>query len=639
MSKQLAKRAPTRRPRASPVSRAAQALPATAATRSSRSTTRTSPSLRQFISEKGKIRSRRITGACRRHQNQIAQRRQARARARAAALRQRAVGDARARWTASAILLKDVDELGERGHRRRRLEGLPAQLPDPAQARPAGHQGRSIAAAKRRLEPAERAAREAARSAPGERRAADQDGAHDLAAGRRRRPPVRLGHRAGHRRRRSARRAACSIDRRKVHLDEPIRERRHPHGRRRGRRRRHRHRQDHGRRAEVRKAPSGAPSPSSTAIGGPVAVSATPRGGAAAEHRGRAVGARRDAALRAGALRARDRGRRLRPEDFYRDAHRVDLTRRCSRLTTRAEPVDALTVSRRSSSSAASSRTAGGQAYVDELAGGGADRRQRAPLRADRQGATRCCAACSTPPTRSRPASHDHEARRASSSSEAERAALRGRPRRPPEDFRSIEEVLHERARQARAALARGHVAHRHAVRLQGPRRDHRRLPARQPDHPRRAPVDGQDRAGHEHRRERRASTTAGRWRCSRSRCPRPSSRSASSPRQARDQGRRPAQGPRRATSDWPKIVEASRAARRRRRCTSTTPRDIGILEMRAKARRLHQQASEHGGLGLIIVDYLQLMRADARVDSRVAAGRRDEPRAEDPRARARACR
>ncbi len=29
-------------------------------------------SLRRFISEKGKIRSRRITGACRRHQSQIA---------------------------------------------------------------------------------------------------------------------------------------------------------------------------------------------------------------------------------------------------------------------------------------------------------------------------------------------------------------------------------------------------------------------------------------------------------------------------------------------------------------------------------------------------------------------------------------
>src|SRR5438046_771743 len=36
---------------------------------------------------------------------------------------------------------------------------------------------------------------------------------------------------------------------------------------------------------------------------------------------------------------------------------------------------------------------------------------------------------------------------------------------------------------------------------------------------------------------------------------------------------------------------------------------DIGILEIRAKARRLHQQTD--GGLGLIIVDYLQLMRPD----------------------------
>jgi replicative DNA helicase len=46
---------------------------------------------------------------------------------------------------------------------------------------------------------------------------------------------------------------------------------------------------------------------------------------------------------------------------------------------------------------------------------------------------------------------------------------------------------------------------------------------------------------------------------------------------------------------------------------------DIGILDIRAKARRLHQQTmAQHGGLGLIIVDYLQLMRADTRVENRV---------------------
>jgi replicative DNA helicase len=46
---------------------------------------------------------------------------------------------------------------------------------------------------------------------------------------------------------------------------------------------------------------------------------------------------------------------------------------------------------------------------------------------------------------------------------------------------------------------------------------------------------------------------------------------------------------------------------------------DIGILDIRAKARRLHQQTrAEFGGLGLIVVDYLQLMRADSRIESRV---------------------
>jgi replicative DNA helicase len=46
---------------------------------------------------------------------------------------------------------------------------------------------------------------------------------------------------------------------------------------------------------------------------------------------------------------------------------------------------------------------------------------------------------------------------------------------------------------------------------------------------------------------------------------------------------------------------------------------DVGILDVRAKARRLHQQAqAEFGGLGLIIVDYLQLMRADSRIENRV---------------------
>ncbi|HYF28030.1 MAG TPA: replicative DNA helicase [Baekduia sp.] len=46
---------------------------------------------------------------------------------------------------------------------------------------------------------------------------------------------------------------------------------------------------------------------------------------------------------------------------------------------------------------------------------------------------------------------------------------------------------------------------------------------------------------------------------------------------------------------------------------------DVGLMDIRAKARRLHQSThAEFGGLGMIIIDYLQLMRADTRQESRV---------------------
>jgi replicative DNA helicase len=69
------------------------------------------------------------------------------------------------------------------------------------------------------------------------------------------------------------------------------------------------------------------------------------------------------------------------------------------------------------------------------------------------------------------------------------------------------------------------------------------------------------------------------------------------------------------ADREWPKIIEASERL-------SAAPlyvddsSDTGVLEIRAKCRRLHAQVD--GGLGLIIVDYLQLMRAEGRVESRV---------------------
>ena len=86
---------------------------------------------------------------------------------------------------------------------------------------------------------------------PGVRRPAQPHGPDDLPAGRRRRPPVRLGHQPGHRRRdprgaRHPRRQAQGPPR------GPDQARRHLHGRRGGRRRRDRHDQDHGRREVAR---------------------------------------------------------------------------------------------------------------------------------------------------------------------------------------------------------------------------------------------------------------------------------------------------------------------------------------------------------------------------------------------------
>ena len=43
----------------------------------------------------------------------------------------------------------------------------------------------------------------------------------------------------------------------------------------------------------------------------------------------------------------------------------------------------------------------------------------------------------------------------------------------------------------------------------------------------------------------------------------------------------------------------------------------LSILEMRAKSRRLQREREREGGLGLIVVDYLQLMRAHSKTDNR----------------------
>jgi replicative DNA helicase len=69
--------------------------------------------------------------------------------------------------------------------------------------------------------------------------------------------------------------------------------------------------------------------------------------------------------------------------------------------------------------------------------------------------------------------------------------------------------------------------------------------------------------------------------------------------------------------AQWPKILDATQRLVRAPLYVDDSS-DLSSLDVRAKARRLHQQMQPHGGLGMIIVDYLQLMRAEAGVESRV---------------------
>ena len=65
----------------------------------------------------------------------------------------------------------------------------------------------------------------------------------------------------------------------------------------------------------------------------------------------------------------------------------------------------------------------------------------------------------------------------------------------------------------------------------------------------------------------------------------------------------------------WPKVLKASNKLAGAPIWIDTSS-DLSTLELRAKARRLHSK--EENGLGLIIVDYMQLMRADDPRQSRV---------------------
>ncbi len=66
------------------------------------------------------------------------------------------------------------------------------------------------------------------------------------------------------------------------------------------------------------------------------------------------------------------------------------------------------------------------------------------------------------------------------------------------------------------------------------------------------------------------------------------------------------------SSKDWPKVVKACNLLESAPLWIDDSS-DLGLLELRAKARRLHAQEKSrgHDGLGMVIVDYMQLMRSD----------------------------
>jgi replicative DNA helicase len=69
----------------------------------------------------------------------------------------------------------------------------------------------------------------------------------------------------------------------------------------------------------------------------------------------------------------------------------------------------------------------------------------------------------------------------------------------------------------------------------------------------------------------------------------------------------------RRGRADWKKVTAAANTLSKVPLWIDDSS-DLSVLDIRAKARRLAQQID--GNLGLIVVDYLQLMRSDSRSDS-----------------------
>ena len=302
---------------------------------------------------------------------------------------------------------------------------------------------------------------------------------------------------------------------------------------------------------------------------------------------------------------------RLHPEDFYREAHAIVFTAMLD-LHNGGEPVDALTLVEHLKQ-AGQLEAAGGRSAIDLLASSVpavGHLRQYARIVRENAMLRRLLRAAYDIQERV----HSHDAPPRELVDIAERLILEVAHEDSRKDFHAINDVLDVEITKLEQLSREGKAITGTPSGFEDLDNITGGFQPGQPDHPGRAPVDGQVRADGQLRRVRRAQLRTRPWRCSRSRCPSPSSRSASSRRRRRSRATTCARGACRRRA-------GSRSSRRRtgsrsRRCSSTT-RPTSRCSTCAR-RRAGCSSSTPTGSGLILIDYLQLMRGDGRTDSRV---------------------
>jgi replicative DNA helicase len=281
---------------------------------------------------------------------------------------------------------------------------------------------------------------------------------------------------------------------------------------------------------------------------------------------------------------------RLHAEDFYREAHGIVFTAMLD-LHNAGEPVDALTLVEHLKQ-AGKLEAAGGRSAIDLLAASVpavGHVRQYARIVRDNAMLRRLLRAAYDIQERV----HSHAAAPRELIDIAERSILEVAHEDSRKDFQSIHDVLDIEITKLEQLSREGKSITGTPSGLRGSRQHHRRLPARQPDHPRGAAVDGQERLMANFA-EHAALGSNKAVRCSRSRCRSPSSRSASSRRRRPSRATTCARGacPRRAGS---KILEASNRLAKSPLFIDDSS-DLSVLDVRAKARRLLQQHADGWG-------------------------------------------